>query len=116
MMAMNKVMLWAVTVLAVAFLLFPNYVGFLLANRDTASETVAQSPLVTNTTITIDGMTCEGCAVALERRLKDVRGVLNAKVDYSKKQAILSTESCCPFPKDDILKAIEESGFVGHVP
>jgi copper chaperone CopZ len=115
MMAMNKVMLWGVTVLAVAFLLFPNYVGFLLANRDTASETVAESPLVTNTTIAIDGMTCEGCAVALESRLKDMPGVLNARVDYSKKQAILTTESCCPIPKDDILKVIRESGFVGHI-
>lgn len=116
MVAMNKVMLWAVTVLAVAFLLFPNYVGFLLANRDTASETVVESPLVTDTTIAIDGMTCEGCAVALESRLKDVPGVLNATVDYSKKQAIVSTESCCPIQKDDILRAIEESGFVGHIP
>ena len=115
MMAMNKVMLWAVTVLAVAFLLFPNYVGFLLANRDRASKTVVESPLVANTTIAIDGMTCETCAVALQSRLNGVPHVLNARVDYSNKQAIVSTESCCPFPKDDILKAIEESGFVGHI-
>lgn len=115
MMAMNKVMLWAVTVLAVAFLLFPNYVGFLLANRNTASKTVVESPLVANTNIAIDGMTCEACAVALQSRLKDVPGVLDARVDYANKQAVVSTESCCPFPKDDILKAIEESGFVGHI-
>lgn len=116
MVAMNKVVLWAVTVLAVAFLLFPNYVGFLLADRDSSSDTVTESLLVTNTTIAIDRMTCEGCAVALESRLKDVPGVVNARVDYSKKQAILTTESCCPIPKDDILKVIQESGFVGHIP
>lgn len=116
MMAMNKVMLGVVTILAVAFLLFPQYVGFLLVSRDAASETLAESPLVTNTTIAIEGMSCEGCAVALQSRLKDVSGVLNARVDYANKQAIVSTESCCPFPKDDILKAIEESGFVGRIP
>jgi copper chaperone CopZ len=108
-------MLWAVTVLAVAFVLFPNYVGFLLANRDIAGKTVMEGPLVANTTIAIDGMPCEACAVALQRRLKGVPHVLNARVNYSNKQAIVSTESCCAFPKDDILKAIEESGFVGHI-
>lgn len=116
MIAMNKVMLWAVTVLAVAFLLFPNYVGFLLTSREADSETVAESPLVTSTTIAIEGMTCEGCATTLQSRLKNLPGVLNARVDYANKQAIVSAESCCPFPKDDILKAIEESGFVGRIP
>jgi copper chaperone CopZ len=115
-MAMNKVMLWAVTILAVAFLLFPNYVGFLLASRDAASKSEVESSLIANTTITIDGMTCEACAVALQNRLKGVPGVLNAKVDYTGKQAIISTESCCPFPKAQILKTIEESGFVGRIP
>ncbi|RUL83173.1 mercuric transporter MerT family protein [Tautonia sociabilis] len=115
MVAMNKVMLWAVTFLAVAFLLLPNYVGALIADRESSSDTVTESPFVTNTTIAIDGMTCEGCAVALEGRLKDVPGVLNARVDYAKKQAILSTKSCCPFPKDDVFKAIAESGFAGHI-
>lgn len=116
MMATNKVMLWAVTVLAVAFLLFPKYIGLLLASRDAASDTVVESPLVTSTTIAIEGMTCEGCAVALQSRLKDVPGVLNARVDYTNKQAIISTESCCPVPRDEILNAIEESGFVGRIP
>lgn len=115
MMAMNKVMLWAVTVLAVAFLLFPKYVGFLVGGGEANNKSVVENPLVANTTIAIEGMTCEACAVALQSRLKGVPGVLNARVDYANKQAIVSAESCCPFPKDDILKAIEESGFVGHI-
>lgn len=115
MMAMNKIMLWAVTVVAVAFLLFPNYVGFLLASRNASTETEVESPLVANTTIAIEGMTCEGCAIALRSRLKRLPGVLNARVDYATRQAIVSTEPCCPFPKGEILKAIEESGFVGYI-
>jgi len=116
MLAMNKVMLWGVTILAVAFLLFPQYVAFLLVSRDLASETVAEGPLAIHTTIAIEGMTCEGCAVTLQSRLKDVPGVLTARVDYANKQATVTTESCCPFPKDSILKAVEESGFVGRSP
>lgn len=115
MMTVNKVMLWAVTLLAVLFLFFPKYVSFFLANREAENETTATSPLVTKTTIAIEGMTCEGCSVALERAIKGVPGVLSAKVDFKNKQAVVSTEACCPFPKDEILKAIEDAGFSGSV-
>lgn len=115
MMTMNKVMLWAVTLLAVLFLFFPKYVSFFLASREAESETTAASPLVTKTTITIEGMTCEGCSVALERAIKGVPGVLSAKVDFKNKQGVVSTEACCSFPKDEILKAIEHAGFSGSV-
>jgi copper chaperone CopZ len=105
-----------VTVLAVAFLVFPQYVRFLLANQDKASETVVGSPLVANTTIAIEVMTCEACTVTLQSRLKNLPGVLIARVDFANKQAIVSTESYCRFPKHGILKVIEESGFVGRIP
>jgi copper chaperone CopZ len=115
MMTMNKIMLWAVTLLAVLFLFFPKYVSFFLASREAESETTAASPLVTKTTIAIEGMTCEGCSVTLEKTVKGVPGVLSAKVDYKNKQAVVSTEACCPFPKDAILKAVEDAGFSGEV-
>ena len=115
-MAMNKVILWAVTALALAFLLFPNYAGFLLGSGEADTELVAKSPLVTSTTIAIEGMTCEACAVALQSRLTNLPGVLNARVDYANSQTTVTTESCCPFPKDDIFTAIEESGLVGRTP
>lgn len=115
MMNVNKVMLWAVTLLAVLFLFFPKYVSFFLASREAKSETTATSPLVTKTTIAIEGMTCEGCSVALEKAIKGVPGVLSAKVDFKNKQVVVSTEACCPLPKDEILKAIEDAGFSGSV-
>ena len=115
MMTVNKVMLWAVTLLAVLFLFFPKHVSFFLASREAESETTATSPLVTKTTITIEGMACEGCSVALEKAIKGAPGVLSAKVDFKNKQAVVSTEACCPFPKDEILKAIEDAGFSGSV-
>lgn len=115
MMTVNKAMLWGVTLLAVLFLFFPKYVSFFLASRAAESESTVTSPLVTKTTIAIEGMTCEGCSVALENTIKGVPGVLSAKVDYSNKQAVVSTESCCPFPKDEILKAIQDAGFSGSV-
>jgi copper chaperone CopZ len=116
MRAMNKVMLWAVTVLAVAFLLFPNYVGLLIASRHDGTPSAAESPLVAITAIRVEGMSCPGCAAALEARLKDVPGVQDARVDYSRNQVLLSTERCCAFPKQRVLGVIRESGFEGHIP
>lgn len=113
MMTVNKVMLWAVTLLAVLFLFFPKYVSFFLASREAESETTATSPLVTKTIIAIEGMTCEGCSVALEKVITGVQGVLGAKVDFKNGTAVVSTEDCCPFPKDEIVKAIEQAGYKG---
>ncbi len=115
MMTMNKVMLWGVTLLAVLFLFFPKYVSFFLSSQQAESETTATNPLVRKTTIAIEGMTCEGCSLTLEKAIKGVPRVLSAKVDYKNKQAVVSTEACCPFPKDGIIKAIEDAGFSGSV-
>jgi copper chaperone CopZ len=113
--AFNKVMLWVVTVLAVAFLLFPKYVGFFLASEAGENETTATSPLVSRTTIAIEGMTCEACSVALQKAIKGVPGVLGAKVDFKKGQAVVSTEAGRAFPKNEIVKAIEQAGYNGTV-
>ncbi len=115
MMTLNKAMLWGVTLLAVAVLFFPKYVGFFLASQADDNETTAASPLVSKTIIAIEGMTCEACSVVLQRAIKGVPGVLSANVDYMNQQAVVSTEACCPFPKDEILKAIEGAGFTGSV-
>lgn len=55
MMAMNKVMLWGVTVLAVVFLFFPSTVTGLLGS---GSEQVTAG--MTRTELRIKGMTCDG--------------------------------------------------------
>ncbi len=115
MMTVNKIMLWAVTLLAALFLFFPSYVNVFMASQPADSEITAEHPLVRKTTIVIEGMRCEGCSVALETAIKGVPGVLNAQVDYEKKQAVVSTEACCLFQKDEILQAIENAGFSGSV-
>ena len=38
-------------------------------------------------TIRVGGMTCEGCAVAIEKALKETDGVLEARVSYEKGEA-----------------------------
>lgn len=110
MMALNKAMLWVVTVLAVAFLFFPSYVGaFLGGDGKTVTEDMNRA------VIQLDGMTCEACAANVINAIREVPGVLAVEVDYAKSEAIVGTEFCCPLPEDEILAAISDAGYEGHI-
>lgn len=108
-MAFNKVMLWAVTVLAVAFLLFPSYVGRLVGSGAGPAVTANMNRIV----LRVEGMTCEGCAAIAEKAIRGVPGVLAAQVDYEKGEAVVGTDDCCPVPTDQILAALQEAGYRG---
>ncbi len=110
-MALNKAMLWVVTALAVAFLLFPNYVGALFGTSNGAAVTANMNQAV----FKIEGMTCEGCATTVAQAIKGVSGVSAVTVNYEQKKATVGTDACCPVPRDEILKAIAEAGYVGHI-
>ena len=110
MMTLNKAMLWVVTVLAVAFLFFPSYVGaFLGGDGTTVTEDMNRA------VIKLDGMACEACAASIANAIREVPGVLAVEVDYAKSEAAVGSEFCCPFPKDDVLAAIKEAGFTAHI-
>jgi copper chaperone CopZ len=110
MMAVNRVMLWVVTVLAVAFLFFPNYVGVLLGGN--GSQVTAN---MNRTVLTIEGMTCEGCSTIAAQAIRRVPGVLAVEVSYEDGQAVVGIDACCEFPRDKVLKAIEDAGYTGAV-
>jgi len=107
MRSLNKAMLWVVTVMAVAFLLFPSYVGLLLGSGDPASVTETMNRAV----LKIDGMTCAGCSVTVAKAIQSVPGVLAVQVSYEKREAIIGTEICCPIPKKRILAALKKAGY-----
>ena len=109
-MAFNKVMLWVVTVLAVAFLFFPSYVGRLVGTG--AGPAVTAN--VNQTVLQVEGMTCEGCAAIAEKAIRGVPGVLAAQVDYEKGEAVVGTDVCCPVPNDQILAALKKAGYAGR--
>ncbi len=109
MMALNKVMLWGVTVIAVAFLLFPSYVGaFLGGDGSTVTASMNRSVFA------IEGMTCEGCSSVAAKAIRGVPGVLAVEVSYADGQAMVGTEACCAVPEKKILAAIEAAGFNGQ--
>lgn len=110
MLTFNKAMLWVVTLLAIAFLFFPNYVGAFLGNGDDTNVTEDMNRAV----IKIDGMTCEGCAALVAAAIRKVPGVLAVEVDYKSGEAVVGTEICCPIPKKEILAALQGAGYEGR--
>ncbi|VAX38024.1 hypothetical protein MNBD_PLANCTO02-2688 [hydrothermal vent metagenome] len=107
-MSLNKVMLWGVTVMAIAFLFFPSYVGaFLGGDEKTVTENMAQS------VIKIEGMTCESCSKIAEKAIQSVSKVQAVEVSFEKGEALIGTEICCPVPKKAIQEALAKVGYTG---
>lgn len=108
MMALNKVMLWAVAVIAVVFLLTPSYIGvFLGSNSPGVADNMQRSEL------TLEGMTCEGCSAIAANAIRSVSGVLAAEVSYENGKAVVGSAPCCDVPKESILAALERVGYRG---
>lgn len=110
MMALNKVMLWAVTVLAVAFLFFPSYVGLSFGSSNNAAVTENMNQAV----FKIEGMTCEGCSTTVAKAIRLVPGVLAVEVSFEKGQAVVGVKSGDSIPRAEILTALKEAGYSGE--
>ncbi len=112
MMAMNKVMLWGVTVLAVAFLLFPHYVGALLGTG--GGHTAVVTPDMNRAVLQIEGMTCQGCEAVADKAIRTVPGVLAVEVSYEKREAAVGVDESRDIPRDEILAALAKVGYQGR--
>ena len=108
---MSKAMLWVVTVLAIVFLSFPNYVGALFGPDTRASTTENMNRSV----IEIDGMTCEGCATIVSKAIREVPGVVTVEVTFERHQATVGTDANSSPPIEEILSALNAVGYDGRV-
>lgn len=111
MMALNKVILWGVTVLAVVFLLFPSYVSLVFDPGNDAAVTENMNRAV----FQMEGMTCEGCATTVAYAIRQVPGVVAVDVSYENGQAIVGMKSDNPIPKEVILTALKKAGYTGEL-
>ena len=103
----NRGLLWLATVAVLAFALFPSYAGLLY--RDTSG---ASAPADAQTvTLSIEGMTCEGCAAHLESALADVPGVKSVSVSYADGRAVVVIDPASPASRSALVEAIESSGY-----
>jgi Cu+-exporting ATPase len=78
--------------------------------EETTKKEVAAAVKPETASFTIDGMTCpEGCAKTIEKKLSEIEGVQNAKVDFDKKQATVNFD-LDKLTSDDLVKAVETTG------
>ena len=101
--------------LAIATVLFVGCKNNEKTPAEVAAKTDAKKEIVAATkpetaSFTIDGMTCpEGCAKTIEKKLSEMDGVQNAKVDFDKKQATVNFD-LDKLKSEDLVKAVETTG------
>lgn len=64
------------------------------------------------TTLTVDGMSCDGCEEAVTDALESVPGVEDAEADESADRATVRGEA----DVDDLIAAVEEAGYEARAP
>lgn len=65
---------------------------------------------MTTTTISIKGMTCEGCVNSVTKALQRVTGVKDASVDLDKGQATVTFDES-KTNADALKEAVEDAGY-----
>lgn len=107
---LGRPMLWLATVSVVALGLFPSYAGWLTGEG--TGTTVAFERVSSRTmSLSVEGMTCEACAVGIERELASVAGVRGATVSYGEKTAAVVVDLNAPPSGKDLLAAVERAGY-----
>jgi copper chaperone CopZ len=107
--SLNKSMLWVATVLVAAFAFFPNYVGALVGGRQ--PESVEGTAVY----LEIQGMTCETCALPIEKELRAVPGVRSAQVSFGERRATITADPASPPAEAELLQAVQRAGYEATV-
>lgn len=61
------------------------------------------------TTLTVQGMTCGGCAKSVERAINELAGISSVAVDWQAGQVVVSHDETVS--QADIIGVIDDAGF-----
>lgn len=62
-------------------------------------------------TLRITGLSCKGCAQAVEKALRGVKGVSAASVDLAASQAQVSFDEAAEAGTDHLIEAVRQAGY-----
>ena len=65
------------------------------------------------TTFKVDGMTCGSCAMGIQTKLEDTKGVRSAKVTYDPPHAVVEFDGTLT-SEADLLKVIKAAGYTAQ--
>ena len=111
MRSLNRAMLWVVTAATIAFAFFPNCIGAFAGSG--ATDKIP--PGYQTKEFVIDGMTCEACAVTLEKEIAQMDGVDAVQIDYATGKATVGS-SQGRLPLDTaVIETISSAGYRGSM-
>jgi len=64
--------------------------------------------------LSVEGMDCEACAIAIEENLKKLPGVVSVVVDYANKRVNVTLGEPAP-SEESLIRAVHRSGFKAKV-
>jgi mercuric ion transport protein len=105
-----KTTLWIVTVVAIGLMAFPYLSPSLAGNSKMAIPTNSTERVE----LTVHNMTCGGCAITVQKTLSAVDGVVQAKVDFDTKKAVVVYNPQKVKP-EDLTKAAANMGYPADV-
>lgn len=109
----GRPLLWFATVIVVGLVTFPYYYAPLRAAFDRPNKPVAAPVLpagLASVTLKVNGMTCEGCAFAVKKKLLESPGVAEAEVNYPAGTAGVKYDPAKTTPAK-LIEAVEASGY-----
>lgn len=65
--------------------------------------------------LAIKGMTCKDCAHHVQKALGEVEGVVDAKVDFAKAEAVVCARAGAPVTGDKLTAAVAKVGYKATV-
>ena len=106
----NRSMLWLGTVAVVALALFPSYARVFAGDVIPAKPTVEEVQSET-VVFEVSGMTCEACAVSIQRELAQVPGVLSAAVKFETSEAVVEVDAGTRPTNELLAGAVKKAGY-----
>lgn len=102
----QRVALWSVTFLALAFATYPSWAPRLARSSRAPASVGAARRLVT---LDVQGMTCAACGGEIERELAQVPGVVSARVSFEEKRADVQVADAS-IKARPLIMAVEKAG------
>lgn len=105
----SKTFLGVVSILAIGLLTFPSYVQIFF-HKPESQTTVSTKSEVYKIEFTINGMTCTGCEQHVKTEISKLKGIIDVKVSYEKRNAIIKFD-IKQISIVEINKAINSTGY-----
>ena len=102
--------LWVATLAVAALAFFPVYAPIFAGDR-TSVQSPLENPQSEVLILRVEGMTCQGCAAAIEQELVQVSGVQSAAVSYERAEARVILDPASRPNDGRLLRAVEKAGF-----